>query len=70
MNEEEFDFLLKIVIIGDSGVGKTNLLCRFTRNMFNQESRPTIGVDFSPKTMRVMNYVVKSQFWDTAGQEK
>lgn len=70
MQEEEFDYLLKVVIIGDSGVGKTNLLYRFTKNKFNIDSRATIGVDFSAKNMRVNDLVVKAQFWDTAGQEK
>ena len=56
--------------LGDSGVGKTNLLCRFTKNVFIQGSRPTIGIDFSPKIMKVNDYTVKVQFWDTAGQEK
>ena len=67
MNEEEFDYLLKVVIIGDSGVGKTNLLYRFTKNKFNIDSRATIGVDFSAKNMKVNDLVVKTQFWDTAG---
>jgi small GTP-binding protein len=51
-------------------VGKTNLICRFTKGKFNATSRPTIGVDFSPKTIPVGNLTVKAQFWDTAGQEK
>ena len=59
MNEEEFDYLLKVVIIGDSGVGKTNLLYRFTKNKFNIDSRATIGVDFSAKNMKVNDLVVK-----------
>ena len=70
MAEEEFDHLLKIVIIGDSGVGKTNLLYRFVKGGFLVESRATIGVDFSAKNMKVNDSVVKAQFWDTAGQEK
>lgn len=70
MSEDDFDHLLKIVIIGDSGVGKTNLIYRFTKNMFNIDSRATVGVDFSAKTIRVKDSVVKAQFWDTAGQEK
>lgn len=68
--EDQFDHLLKIVIIGDSGVGKTNLLYRFTKGSFMQESRATIGVDFSAKNLKVKDSVVKAQFWDTAGQEK
>lgn len=46
-DEEEYDRLIKLIIIGDSGVGKTNLLTRFTENIFNFESKPTIGVEFS-----------------------
>ncbi len=70
MNDEDTDFLLKIVLIGDSGVGKTNLLGRFTRNAFEENTRNTIGVDFSAHDMQVNNKTVKAQFWDTAGQEK
>jgi len=70
MNDEDTDFLLKIVLIGDSGVGKTNLLGRFTRNAFEDNTRNTIGVDFSAHDMQVNNKTVKAQFWDTAGQEK
>ena len=51
--EEDYDFLFKIVLIGDSGVGKTNLLSRFTKNEFNLESKPTIGVEFATKTVTV-----------------
>jgi GTPase SAR1 family protein len=43
-NDEEFDYLFKLVIIGDSGVGKTNLLSRYATNSFNMDSKPTIGV--------------------------
>ena len=64
------DITLKIVIVGDSGVGKTNLLSRFTRNIFDCETRNTIGVDFSAMDLIINNKNVKIQFWDTAGQEK
>ena len=70
MSDEDIDFLLKIVIIGDSGVGKTNLLSRFTRDTFSNETRNTIGVDFSAKDIQLKGKTVKVQFWDTAGQEK
>lgn len=66
-NEEEYDFLFKIVLIGDSGVGKTNLLSRFTKNEFNLESKPTIGVEFATKTVMTDNKQIKAQIWDTAG---
>lgn len=53
--EEDYDFLFKIVLIGDSGVGKTNLLSKFTKNEFNLESKPTIGVEFATKTLKTDN---------------
>jgi small GTP-binding protein len=58
------------VLIGDSGVGKSNLLSRFTRNEFNLESKSTIGVEFATKSINVDGKVVKAQIWDTAGQER
>ena len=66
--DEEYDYLFKIVLIGDSGVGKSNLLLRFTRNEFNLESKTTIGVEFATKTITAANnQLIKSQIWDTAG---
>ncbi|KAH0785312.1 ras-related protein RABA2a-like [Histomonas meleagridis] len=70
MQASDPDFLLKIVLIGDSGVGKTNLLSRFTRDQFNPESKSTIGVEFATKTMEIEGKTVKAQIWDTAGQER
>lgn len=49
--EEDFDFLFKVVIIGDSGVGKTNLLSQFIKKEFLDDNKPTIGVEFSTKTI-------------------
>uniref|UniRef100_A0A663DU00 RAB25, member RAS onco family n=1 Tax=Aquila chrysaetos chrysaetos TaxID=223781 RepID=A0A663DU00_AQUCH len=60
----------RVVLIGESGVGKTNLLSRFTRNEFNHDSRTTIGVEFSTRTILVGDAVVKAQIWDTAGLER
>ncbi|XP_009769694.1 ras-related protein RABA2a [Nicotiana tabacum] len=68
--EEEYDYLFKIVLIGDSGVGKSNLLSRFTRNEFLLESKSTIGVEFATRTLQVEGRTVKAQIWDTAGQER
>ncbi|KAL1202109.1 Ras-related protein RABA1a [Cardamine amara subsp. amara] len=68
--DEEYDYLFKLVLIGDSGVGKSNLLSRFTKNEFNLESKSTIGVEFATKTLKVEGKVVKAQIWDTAGQER
>uniref|UniRef100_A0A8C5TX88 small monomeric GTPase n=4 Tax=Neoaves TaxID=3078114 RepID=A0A8C5TX88_9PASS len=59
-----------VVLIGDSGVGKSNLLSRFTRNEFNLESKSTIGVEFATRSIQVDNKTVKAQIWDTAGQER
>ncbi|CAM9995862.1 ras-related protein Rab-11A-like [Lampetra fluviatilis] len=67
---EEYDYLFKVVLIGDSGVGKSNLLSRFTRNEFNLESKSTIGVEFATRSIQVDGKVIKAQIWDTAGQER
>ncbi|CAF4679772.1 unnamed protein product [Rotaria magnacalcarata] len=64
------DYVFKIVLTGDSGVGKSNLLSRFTRNEFSLESRSTIGVEFSTKEVQVDGKTIKIQIWDTAGQER
>lgn len=68
--DDDYDYLFKVVLIGDSGVGKSNLLSRFTRNEFSLESKSTIGVEFATRTIRVDDKVVKAQIWDTAGQER
>merc|ERR1712151_402486 len=57
-------------LIGDSGVGKSNLLSRFTRDEFNLESKSTIGVEFATKSITTNGKVIKAQIWDTAGQER
>lgn len=68
--EDDYDYLFKIVLIGDSGVGKSNLLSRFTRNEFSLESKSTIGVEFATRSLNVDGKVIKAQIWDTAGQER
>jgi Ras-related protein Rab-11A len=63
--------LFKIVLVGDSGVGKTNLLTRFSKNEFSIESKTTIGVEFATKTITTESgHVIKAQIWDTAGQDR
>jgi len=57
-------------LIGDSGVGKSNILSRFTRNEFSVESKSTIGVEFATRSIEIEKKVVKAQIWDTAGQER
>ncbi|GKZ29719.1 Ras-protein Rab-11A [Aspergillus brasiliensis] len=61
---------LYFVLIGDSGVGKSNLLSRFTRNEFNLDSKSTIGVEFATRSIQVDSKTIKAQIWDTAGQER
>jgi GTPase SAR1 family protein len=53
----EYDYLFKIVLIGDSGVGKSNILSRFTRNEFCLESKSTIGVEFATRNLQVPPYI-------------
>lgn len=62
--------LIAVVLIGDSGVGKSNLLSRFTRNEFNLDSKSTIGVEFATRSIQVDAKTIKAQIWDTAGQER
>ncbi|PSC70713.1 ras-related RIC2 [Micractinium conductrix] len=69
-SDDDYDVLLKVVLIGDSGVGKTNCLSRFCRNEFQTNSKPTIGVEFATKQLTIDGDLVKCQIWDTAGQER
>ncbi len=64
------DYVSKIIVVGDSGVGKTNILTRFGRNDFIQNSSSTIGVEFFTKICEINGYNIKFNIWDTAGQEK
>jgi len=68
--QEEYDYLYKVVLIGDSNVGKSNLLSRFTRNEFNLENKSTIGVEFATRSITTEGKTIKAQIWDTAGQER
>ena len=60
--DDEYDYLFKVVLIGDSGVGKSNLLSRFTRNEFNLESKSTIGVEFATRSIQVPIYYIVMLF--------
>ncbi|KAK1161409.1 ras-related protein Rab-43-like [Huso huso] len=69
-SDDAFDFLFKIVLIGDAGVGKTCVVQRFKSGIFVERQGSTIGVDFTMKTMDIQGKRVKLQIWDTAGQER
>ena len=69
-SEETPPIVYKIVLIGDSGVGKSNILWRFTSNKFTIESKATLGVEFASKSLKVGSKTVVAQIWDTAGQER
>ncbi|CAA0819895.1 Ras-related protein RABA5d [Striga hermonthica] len=69
-DEEGEEYLFKIVIIGDSAVGKSNLLSRYARNEFSLHSKATIGVEFQTQTLEIDGKEIKAQIWDTAGQER
>lgn len=68
--EQSEDYLFKIVLIGDSAVGKSNLLARFARDEFYPNSKSTIGVEFQTQKMDIEGKEIKAQIWDTAGQER
>ncbi|KAL6051270.1 Ras- protein Rab-1A [Balamuthia mandrillaris] len=67
---DQYDHLFKILLVGDSGVGKSSLLLRFTDDMFQETFISTIGVDFKIRNVNIQDKVVKMQIWDTAGQER
>lgn len=67
---EPYDFLVKFLMIGDTSVGKTNLVSRFICDDFSEHQNPTLGVDFMTKVIEVHGKKIRAQIWDTAGQEK
>ena len=65
-----FNYLFKFIIVGDSSVGKSNLLLRYLNNKFEDEYQSTIGVEFGAKNLEIDNINYRIQLWDTAGQEQ
>ncbi|XP_037073638.1 ras-related protein Rab-10-like [Pollicipes pollicipes] len=70
MAKKSYDLLFKLLLIGDSGVGKTCILFRFSDDAFNHTFISTIGIDFKIKTIELRGKKIKLQIWDTAGQER
>uniref|UniRef100_A0A3Q3X985 Ras-related protein Rab-19 n=1 Tax=Mola mola TaxID=94237 RepID=A0A3Q3X985_MOLML len=68
--EDSFDFLFKIILVGDSNVGKTCVVQSFKSGIFMEKQQNTIGVDFTVRTLDIDGKKVKMQVWDTAGQER
>jgi len=67
---DEYDYLFKIVLVGDSGVGKSSIVTRIAKDTFSMDTLSTIGVEFVNKSFEINNRVVKAQIWDTAGAER
>ena len=68
--EDNYDLIFKLVLIGDSGVGKTNILSRYINNEFSLATQSTVGVEFGSKIIKKNDKSIKLQIWDTAGQER
>jgi Ras-related protein Rab-1A len=70
MADEEYDFIFKVLLLGNSDVGKSSLILRYVDQVWSDTFVPTIGVDFKVKTTQLENKNIKMQIWDTAGQER
>jgi small GTP-binding protein len=69
-NNNNNELLIKILLLGESGVGKTSILLNYTENKFSKSYLPTIGIDYKTKILDINNHNIKIKIWDTAGQEK
>ena len=67
---EDYDYLFKLILIGDSYVGKTNIMSQYIKKEFSLNSKSTVGVEFGTKIIKLQDKIIKAQIWDTAGQER
>ena len=70
MDDDNYEVMFKVVLVGDSSVGKTNIMSKYLKNEFHEDSKATVGVEFGSKQFTVDGHQVKAQIWDTAGQER
>ena len=70
MEDENYEMMFKVVLVGDSFVGKTNIMSKYLKNEFHEDSKATVGVEFGSKQFNVEGHSIKAQIWDTAGQER
>ena len=68
--DENYEMIFKVVLVGDSFVGKTNIMSKYIKNEFHEDSKATVGVEFGSKQFTVEGHSIKAQIWDTAGQER
>ena len=68
--DENYEMMFKVVLVGDSFVGKTNIMSKYLKNEFHEDSKATVGVEFGSKQFTVEGHSIKAQIWDTAGQER
>ena len=68
--EENYEMMFKVVLVGDSFVGKTNIMSKYLKNEFHEDSKATVGVEFGSKQFKIEGHTIKAQIWDTAGQER
>ena len=70
MDDDNYEIMFKVVLVGDSFVGKTNIMSKYLKNEFHEDSKATVGVEFGSKQFNIEGHSIKAQIWDTAGQER
>ena len=70
VEEDNYEMMFKIVLVGDASVGKTNIMSKYLKNEFKEDSKATVGVEFGAKQFTIDGHAIKAQIWDTAGQER